>query len=226
MMAPGAAGGAAPFYFIVATLGIIGVSLWASFVADRRRNGELQTVAQTMGFTYTERCSDAELGSVGGVSHLFNSGHRRMGKRMLTGKLGDRNCRIVDYQYTTGSGKSAHIHRQTVLVLDCEGTPLPDFTLAPENVFHRLAEIFGYQDIDFDAFPDFSKHYLLRGKDEAAIRKAFTSEILTLLGGTTGWSVESAAGRLMVFREGTFAEPAKIPSYAAEGLRIANALKT
>lgn len=226
MMASGADGSAVPFYFVLATVGIIGVSLWASYVADRRRNGALQTVAQTMGFAYTERCSDTELGSVGGVSHLFNSGHRRIGKRMLTGKLGDRDCRIVDYQYTTGSGKSAHIHRQTVLILDQAGTALPDFTLSPENVFHRLAEIFGYQDLDFDAYPDFSKHYLLRGKDEAAIRKTFTSDILTLLGGTTGWSVESAGGRLMVFREGNFAEPAKIPSYAAEGLRIANALKT
>ncbi len=219
-------GSVAPFYFIIATLGIVGVSLWASFVADKRRNGELQTVAQTMGFGYSERCSDADLAGMGGVSHLFNSGHRRIGKRLLTGRVGDRACRILDYQYTTGSGKSAHVHRQTVLILDTAGAALPDFTLAPENVFHRLAEIFGYQDIDFDAFPDFSKHYLLRGKDEAAIRKAFTSEILTLLGGTTGWSIESAAGQLMVFREGNFAQPAQIPSYAAEGLRIANALRT
>lgn len=221
-----ATGSALPVYFILGTLVFVGGIVYVGYLNDKKRNAALQTVAQTMGFTYVERCSGPELTALGGDIPLFNHGHSRKAKRVMTGKVADRACRILDYQYTTGSGKSAHVHSQTVVMLDQPGGPLPDFTLSPENVLHRLAGIFGYQDIDFESYPDFSKHYLLRGKDEAAIRAVFGPDVLALMGGTTGWTVESCSGRLVIYREGRFTEPAQIPSYAAEGLRIAGTFKT
>jgi hypothetical protein len=221
-----AAGSAIPVYFTLGMFVLVGASFYVAYISDKKRNAALQTVAMTMGFSYVERCTDGDLAALGGDIPLFNHGHGKKARRLMTGKLADRPCRILDYQYTTGSGKSAHVHMQTVVMLEQAGERLPDFTLSPENVLHRLAGIFGYQDIDFESYPDFSKHYLLRGKDEAAIRKAFGPDVLALMGGTTGWTVESCNGHLVVYREGRFAEPAQIPSYAAEGLRIAGAFKT
>jgi len=47
--------------------------------------------------------------------------------------------------------------------MDCNKLKLPFFELKPENTFHKIGQVFGYQDIDFEAFPNFSKGYLLRG---------------------------------------------------------------
>jgi hypothetical protein len=213
------------FFTSFVVLGLSGV-FYAAWRGDKKRNAAMETVARTMGFSYIEKCSDAELGSLAGNMPLFNRGHSRKGKRLLTGRIADRDCHIMDYQYITGGGKSSHTHMQTIVLLDQTGTKLPDFTLSPENVLHRLAEMFGYQDIDFESHPDFSKHYLLRGKDEAAIRQAFTLDVLSLMGATTGWHVEACDGRLAIYREGRFNEPGQTPSYAAEALRVAGAFKT
>ncbi|MEC9473853.1 MAG: hypothetical protein VX584_04130, partial [Actinomycetota bacterium] len=64
-------------------------------------------------------------------------------------------------------------------MLDAEDLQLPTFVIRPENLFHKIGSTFGYQDIDFDAHPTFSKRYLLRGPDEEAIRNTFTDEFLS-----------------------------------------------
>ena len=83
-----------------------------------------------------------------------------------------------------------------------------------------LAEIFGAQDIDFQENAEFSKRYLLRGTDEAAIRRTFTSSALAWFSGAPGWRVQAHQGMLLIFREGKFVDPAEVPAYAAEALRI------
>lgn len=85
--------------------------------------------------------------------------------------------------------------------------------------------MFGYQDIDFDSHQEFSTQYLLRGKDEDAIRRLFNSEVLGLLGAQPGWSVQATGGQLLVYRSHKTSQPAEIPSFAAEALRIAGVVQ-
>ena len=92
----------------------------------------------------------------------------------MRGELGGRPATLAEYSYVISSGKSNHTVRQTVVAFTEGNTGLPDFDLSPENIFHKIGGAFGYQDIDFERFEEFSKRYLLRGKDEEAIRKTFT----------------------------------------------------
>jgi hypothetical protein len=216
-----AAATAFPVVMMGAVLAGVGGIIYAGVLSERKRNAAMQTVAQTMGFAYEEECDPTTLGSLTGALPVFFRGHSRKARRMMRGKLSGRTAALFDYTYTTGGGKSAHTHRQTVLLLPDGGRGLPDFSLSPENFLHRIAEAFGYQDIDFPDFPDFSKHYLLRGPDEEAIRRVFNSQTLSLLGGTTGWHVEARDGRLAVFREGRYTDAAEIPSYASDAVRVA-----
>ena len=85
--------------------------------------------------------------------------------------------------------------------------------------------MFGYQDIDFDTSEAFSRQYLLRGRDEDAIRRAFNSSLLSQLSSETGWCVQASAGQLLVFRSGKVAEASQVPSFAADTLRIAGAFR-
>jgi len=190
-----------PLAFGAATVALVGGIIWRSVVVERRRNEQMQETA--------------------GALPVFDKGHSRRARRMLKGRLSGRDVALFDYCYVTGGGKSAHRHTQTILLLADGARGLPDFSLSPENFLHRIAEAFGFQDIDFPDFPDFSKHYLLRGADEAAIRRVFNAETLSLLGGTAGWHIQAGGGRLAIFREGRYTETSEIPGFASEAMRIA-----
>jgi hypothetical protein len=217
-------------WLVLTTVGamIVVAFVVASFehVADKKRTADVQQVARKMGFEFSPSCTSEELERVAGGLPVFGRGHSKRAARVMRGTLAGREAAILDYRYATGGGKSSHTYRHTIVVLPDGARFLPDFTLAPEHVLHRIAGAFGFQDIDFPAYLDFSKHYLLRGADEGAIRAAFSSQVLAFLEGKTGWHVQASGGRLAIFREGRYAEPEQFASYAADTLRIAETLET
>jgi hypothetical protein len=78
----------------------------------------------------------------------------------------------------------------------------------------------GYQDIDFESRPDFSKAFLLRGSDEARIREVFDDEVLEFFEGTTGVCVEGGGEQLIYYRGSKKVEPANIRSFMDEGFKV------
>jgi hypothetical protein len=204
------------------TAALVGGILYATIRARKARTEAMRLVASTMGFAFEEKTAPEALGAF----PLLEHGRGREGRNVLTGTLASRPVTICDYRYVVQSGKSSHEVRQTVVVFTDAQPGLPDFELRPENVFHKLGAVFGYQDIDFDSSEEFSKQYLLRGTDEEAIRRVFNSGVLMLLSAQPGWSVQASAGRLMVFHAAKVAEAATIPSFAADALRIAGVFRT
>lgn len=205
-------------------VGVAGIA-YAQYVAGKKRTAAMREVARTMGFVYEDEPDLAAIAENVQDLLLFNIGHSRTPRRLMRGKLADRETSILDYRYTTGSGKNSQVHSQTVVVFPGGGPGLPPFQLSPEGFLHGLAEVFGAQDIDFTENEEFSKRYLLKGPDEAAIRKAFTIDVLSWFAGAPGWSVQTANGQLMVFRGGKLVAPAEIPAFAADALRIAGLFK-
>ncbi|MFI5206450.1 MAG: hypothetical protein ACHQX4_00395 [Gemmatimonadales bacterium] len=210
--------------------GVVGVGIagtaYASYLAEKKRNAAMRAVAQAMGFAYEEQANRRPLDITGFDLPLFGIGHSRKAARILRGKLADRDTAIIDYRYTTGSGKSAHTHRQTVVVFTDGAKGLPEFQLSPEGLLHGLAEVFGAQDIDFEQNEEFSKRYLLKGPDEAAIRRAFTIDALAWFAAAPGWRVQTRGGRLLAFRGDKLVDPAEVPAFAAETLRIVGLFRT
>jgi hypothetical protein len=212
--------------FAGAIFGGLGIfSIYSAFAA-KKRSAAMRSVAQTMGFIYEEKPDIEAIGARLEGLLLFNRGHSRVARRLLRGNLAGRETSIVDYRYTTGGGKNAQTHGQTVVVFQDGAKGLPAFQLAPEGFLHGLAEMFGAQDIDFEQSHEFSKRYLLKGPDEAAIRKAFTIDVLAWFAGAPGWSVQTGNDVLLVFRGERYVTPAEIPALAAEALRIAGLFKT
>jgi hypothetical protein len=80
---------------------------------------------------------------------------------------------LFDYAYTVSSGKSSATFRQSVFFRYSKALALPHFFMLPEKWYHRVESFFGAQDIDFIEYPEFSKNYLLRGKDEEYVRHHF-----------------------------------------------------
>jgi len=107
---------------------------------------------------------------------------------------------IFDYQYTQGTGDSKSHYEQTVCLFRKAERNLPEFTLKPERFYHKIGSVFGYQDVDFSSDSGFSKKYLLRGKDENAIRMIFGPEKLHYFKMNSGLSVESGITDLIVYK--------------------------
>ena len=212
-----------PAAAVALVVAVGGATVYFSVTAQKKRRAALQQVALMLGLSYTDKVPAETLAALGHLP-LFRHGHSKSGRSLMEGKSGDAQVTLLDYQYTTGGGKNSHTARQTVVIHRGAGGGLPEFTLTPEHWWDRVAQTFGYQDIDFEASEEFSKRYLLRGSDEAAIRAAFGAEALAFFAQHPGWSVESCGGSLAVYRAGVRCKPEDVQPFLADVANVRRAL--
>ncbi|MGE5359871.1 MAG: hypothetical protein ACM3NQ_12710 [Bacteroidales bacterium] len=212
-----------PILIPVALIPIIVVVFLLARRARNQRKEAMQRTASTIGFAFEEK-GDVEGLRARADLPLFGHGHTKRASNAMTGRLGDQEVIVFDYQYTTGGGKESHTWRQTVALFPRGGGRLPDFTLAPENVFHKIGQVFGYRDIDFESHPEFSTCYLLRGNDESAIRAAFPPAALSYLEQHRGWNVEVHDGTAAVYRSGKRVKPEDLASHLEDTRAILRVL--
>jgi hypothetical protein len=168
---------------------------------ERERTEALRRVAETAGLAFEER-GEVEALRARGDLPLFGRGHSKRVKNVMSGRLGDSDVVVFDYQYTTGGGKHQQTTHQTVVLFPGAKRSLPDLRMAPENALYRIAEAFGYQDIDFESSPEFSRRYLVQGPDEAAIRAALYPGATSYFAEREGWTVEVRSATVGIYRAG------------------------
>lgn len=186
---------------VVIGVGIAIVAAVASHKIEKKRTEQLAQIAADMGFSF-ESSSDAVHAMGLGRLPFFKRGHSRKTRNVLLKQVRGTEVVVLDHQYTTGHGKSRHTHKHTVAVFHPgEDSVFPDFEMRPETFFHKIGGLFGYHDINFMTHPRFSRRYLLRGADEAAIRAAFTPAVLDFFEQhSESWSVAAHLDWLMVLR--------------------------
>ena len=112
---------------------------------------------------------------------------------------------------------------QSVICFQSPQLNLPKFRLRPEYFSDKIGSKLGYQDIDFESHPtaaEFSKKYLLRGKDEQKIRALFTDEVLAFFAGQDKIRVEGFSSHLCFYRAPKLIEPEDIPAFMKEGFEV------
>jgi hypothetical protein len=129
-------------------------------------------------FMYGERCN---------VRNLMHGQVRRNGNPVTVA--------IFDYSYDICQRRSTEFSfndnsvsinntddtetfSQTVLVFYDELLNLPGFSLRPEHLWDKLANVIGYEDINFDRFPGFSKAYRLQSDRVHEIRDLFQPNLI------------------------------------------------
>jgi hypothetical protein len=126
----------------------------------------------------------------------------------------------MEYYYTTGHGKTAHVHGQTVVLFQ-ELADLPAFELSPKSFWRKLTELFGVAAITFEANPSFSAAYTVRGPDEDGTRALFTPEVLNYFAANRDWTIESKEGKLAIYRQDKPCPAEACPECVATALSIA-----
>jgi len=206
-------------YITVGVLLFVSVILLIVRQREKARSAQLEVVSDELGLQFQSE-GNPEIQDLHNHFRLFDQGHARKNRNVMSGQTENVGITIFEYRYTTGGGKNQETHQQTLISFHSPTLSLPKFELRPENLFHKIGQMFGYKDIDFDTHPLFSKRYLLRGQDEDAVRELFTSEVLEFFESQKKVSVEAAGDRLIYFRAGKRIKPNQTRQFMEEGFRI------
>jgi carbonic anhydrase len=208
---------------VLAVGGLLGVVRYIMLRQQARRTQEMQSVAGQLGWQFAPAASFDSIPAVREF-HLFSRGRHRHIRNLMSGRRGEHHVAVFDYQYTVGSANSRRTHRQTVVHVHTPGMRIPRFELRPEQVFHRVGSMLGYQDIDLKRHPEFSRNYLLRGPDEEAVRAVFKSDVVDLFERDAGISAE-ASGPDLFFWRNSRADGRELPALMDDALALVSRLE-
>ena len=148
------------------------------FKAEQKRINELKKIAFERGFQFSDK-SEKEFLSNFKNFVLFRNHYSNTVKNIIKGKRNGINFVLFDQKYMTGSGgKNSSQKQQTVIYVKLNDFSIPSFILKPENIIHKIGNVVGFKDIDFDTNPEFSKKYFLKGNDTQAVKALFIPDIL------------------------------------------------
>ena len=109
---------------------------------------------------------------------------------------------IFDVTFNEGEAFSAETFNTTLMVLKLK-KEIPHFTMEKEGVFEKIFDrvmaLTGYKDVDFEMYPDFSKKFLITGKNEAEIRSFFSEERIRFFESRQIYHIESNGEAIMLF---------------------------
>ncbi len=159
---------------------------------------------------------------------LFRRGHHRRITNILSKKnaMLDLSLHVFDYRFVISTGNSHRRVNQTVFFVESRNLGLPDFLMKPETFFHRIGEYLGMQDIDFEAYPDFSRQYLLKGANEDHIRSSLgKKKFLRFFSIEKNWSLEGCNYYMVFYSRNMILPPNHIGRFVEKGMNIFEMLK-
>ena len=206
---------------LLAILGLTVAIILAARYYERKRTEAMAAAAAEIGLTFSAVQDEALLETLQ-VFSLFNQGHSRKMRNLMVAETDLATLTIFDYRFVTGGGQHSTTHRQSVILMQSDSLELPRFRLKPEGFFDKIGAAIGFQDIDFDENPAFSKAFTLKGDDEEAIRTFFDSKMLTEFLQHQGRAVESDRGLFIYFQTGR-KKLEEIRQFMADGYAIYSA---
>jgi len=210
-----------PFLLFFLFIGlVVGIFLYQR-KRERERTEQLRATAPLLGWQFVETAPFNWIPNLDKFA-LFNSGHGKSIRNVLYGEANGIKAALFDYVYVVGSGKNRTTYNQSVAYFEPRDLNVPFFSLRPENALHKLASVFGYQDIDFGNRPLFSSKYLLRGADEQAIRNTFTDALMTFYETNQGLATDGGGNQLFVFRTAHRAAPHELQGFMNSVLPLTN----
>ena len=194
----------------------------------KKRTKAMRAIAESLEMEFVaEKCDPNTLG-LDGID-LFEKGRSRQVLNLIKGTFEDTNAFIFDYHYVTGGGKNSAHHSQTVIAYEIcskDGFQLPQFTCKPERFYHRFAAMFGFEDIDFEQYPEFSKAYRLKGENEDSVRKIFNETVIRQLEAEIEqrWNVDGSGKLLVIHKNDRIIKPEDCPQFLLDCTTLLNAM--
>jgi len=153
---------------IILVAAIIIASVIFGVIAARKRREALAALAGRLGLDYRPD-NDHSLADRFGFLNALAQGTNRYAFNVLSGGYRGHDVFVFDYHYETHSTDSKG-HRQThhhyfsffMLLLPVS---FPELRITREGMLSKIAQAFGYDDIDFES-AEFSRTFCVRSKDK------------------------------------------------------------
>lgn len=207
---------------ILIILPLIAIFIFAAFYAaeyakNKRREG-VAAFASDLSLEYRSLSFPEDLG-ITVPFHLFSLGRSQEINNIVVADTQDTVAVMFDYKYVVGSGKNSATHRLSVVFFSSKLLNTPEFTMRPERWFHRLGQVFGITDIDFQSHPIFSSQFLLQASDENALRSWMSMNRLTALEKYKDICIESMGSECLVYKT-TLIPPRNLRAWLEESFAI------
>jgi len=132
---------------------------------------------------------------------LFDKGHSRHGRNVISGHFKGFSVNCFDYQYTVGHGKNRSTHNHGVVALEV-GHPLIPLQIRREHVLDKVGEFLGADDIDFES-AEFSRKFYVKSVDKKWAFDVIHGRTMEyLLGSPSGYTINFGLAEIVVYRTG------------------------
>lgn len=203
---------AAPSLIFVAVIILIVAGIVYAFYARKKRRTAIASFALHHGLSFTGH--DPYNIPVTYPMRLFSMGDGRGAENVVTGEWKGRRIIEADYWYynesTDSKGHRTRSYSRFQIALVPIGAYLPKVQIGGENIFTRLADHMGMEDINFES-EEFNRTFNVKSEDR---KFAFTlidarmMQWLLYVGKT--YSLETSGSELLVYRRRS--KPQEIPN--------------
>jgi len=138
------------------------------YIANKKRMEAFKALAGKLGLSFNES-KNYDFATKYGFLNKLAQGSNRYMFNTLCGKYRDQQVLASDYHYETYSNDSkghrqTHHHYFSLLTLQLP-VVFPEITITKEGILSKLAQAFGYDDIDFES-AEFSRSFCVRSPDK------------------------------------------------------------
>lgn len=154
--------------FVILFIGaFIGLAVFGHMMEKKRREA-FSLLASQLGLSYFQG-KDRDLANRYSFLNKLAQGSNRYAYNILSGKHQGHEVKVFDYHYETHSHDSkgrrqTHHHHFSFFMLMLD-RHFPELTIGPEGILSKIAQAFGYDDIDFESH-EFSRRFCVRSKDK------------------------------------------------------------
>lgn len=188
---------------IFAALAIMGAVILIAYLLSVERRKKLAAYAGSRGWSFSPD-KDKGMSSRYPAFKCLKRGHSRYAHNIMQGRRDEREVTAFDYHYATGHGKNRRDHHFSVLLIRSP-LPLKPLYLRPENIFDRVTDFFGLDDIDFES-AEFSRKFFIKAPEKRWAYDVIHQQMMTYLLEQPRFHVQFDSEHVMAWRNKRFNE--------------------
>lgn len=131
---------------------------------------------------------------------IFDRGHSKSGDNIITGHYKGQQVTLLDYTFTTGSGKNSTTHHRGISILNCDFPTVP-LQIRREHAFDKMGAFLGAGDIDFES-AEFSRKFFVKSADRKWAYDVIHTRTMEYLLEAPHYSIEFGFGEIAIMRTG------------------------
>ncbi len=188
----------APYLFGIFVLLII-IAAFFAWRSEEKRRAALRAWSKRQGWSLLDHSVRGWHVDYPGIK-LFKQGHGQEGDNIITGHFRGRPVTLLDFEYTTQSGKSRTTHRYGVTILATDFSTVP-LQIRREYFFDKVGEFLGAGDIDFESV-EFSKKFHVKSSDRKWAYDIIHNQMMEYLLKAPDFSIEFGFGEIVISQTG------------------------